>query len=203
MFLLVVLPVAQACPSPERRARPTSVGDDDGMNILPGVGVEAVRVGESRVVVEQRLGSPAHAGDHSRAVYTSLDPTLVVFYDEDAIVQLVEVGYAVADQAFFDGVQLTYRFMDDVIADLRVKGHVGSPVDTGFVLHPGFAIFSMRSLSARDVDPYASEEDPRRVVEGVSVAPYTYLVADQPPLNGTLDELEEWLRQRGVLPNWS
>ena len=176
------------------------VGYDPEMEIIPGVGVEAVKIGDPRGEVEQRLGPPVHAGNHTRCVHDSIDPMLVVTYDQDDLVELVEVGHGVDDQVFFDGVQLTYRFMDDVMADLTAKGHLGTPSDIGFDLQAGFAIFSMASLSAQELDPDAPEDDPRRIVEGVGIAPYSYFTADQPPLNGTAEELEAWLRQRGVLP---
>jgi hypothetical protein len=170
------------------------------MEIIPGVGVEAVKIGDARGDVERRLGPPVHAGRHTRTVHDSVDPMLVVTYDQDDVVELVEVGYGVHDQVFFDGVQLTHRFMDEVMADLTARGHLGTPSDIGFDLRAGFAIFSMASLTARELDPDAPEDDPRRVVEGVSIAPYSYFTDDQPPLNGTAEELEAWLRQRGVLP---
>ncbi|WP_121156117.1 hypothetical protein [Micromonospora pisi] len=170
------------------------------MDIMPGVGVEAVKIGDPRSDVERRLGPPAHAGKRPRAVYDSVDPMLVVTYDEDDIVELVEIGYGVDNQVYFDGVQLTYRFMDEVMADLAAKGQLGTPSDIGFDLRAGFAIYSMDSLTAQDLDPDAPEDDPRRVVEGVSVAPYAYFTADPPPLDGTDEELDAWLRKRGMLP---
>jgi hypothetical protein len=164
---------------------PDVLANNPGMEIIPEIGVEAVKIGDPRVEVEQRLGPPVHAGNHARAVYDSVDPMLVVTYDQDDVVELVELGHGVHDQAFFDGVQLTYRFMDEVMADLAAKGHLGTPSDIGFDLRAGFAIFSMASRSAQELDPDASEDDPRRIVEGVSIAPYSYFTDDQPPLNGT------------------
>ncbi|SDY49031.1 hypothetical protein SAMN05421684_0032 [Asanoa ishikariensis] len=170
------------------------------MEIIPGVGVDAAKIGDPREVVERRLGSPAHAGVHTRAVYDSVDPTLVLTYDQDDAVELIEVGYGQHDQVFFDGVQLTYRFRAEVTADLAAKGHPGTPSDIGFNLRAGFTIFSMASLSAHRLDPAAPEDDPRRIVEGVAIAPYSYFTDDAPPLSGTAEELEAWLRDRGVLP---
>ncbi|PWU60754.1 hypothetical protein DLE60_09415 [Micromonospora globispora] len=154
-------------------------------------------------LVRIRIGRPVHARDDTRAVYDSTDPILVVTYNLDDVVELVEVGYGVDNQVFFEGVQLTYRFMDEVIADLAANGHSSSPFDIGLDVPAGFAIFSMASLSARDLDPAAPEDDSRRVVEGVSIAPYSYFTADRPPLNGTIEELETWLLQRGVPPTES
>ncbi|WP_432990907.1 hypothetical protein [Dactylosporangium sp. CA-233914] len=90
--------------------------------------------------------------------------------------------------------------MDEVIAELAANGHSSTPSDIGFDMPAGFAIFSMASLSARDLDPGAPEEDSRLVVEGVAIAPYSYFAADKPPVNGTIEELETWLRHRRVLP---
>lgn len=49
-------------------------------------------------------------------------------------------------------------------------------------------------MSAHELDPDAPEDDPRRIVEGVGIAPYSYVTGDQPPLDGTAEELEAWLR---------
>ncbi|WP_344614847.1 hypothetical protein [Dactylosporangium salmoneum] len=143
------------------------------MEILPGEGVALAKVGEHRDVVEGRVGPPVHPGRHSRAVYPT-EPMLVLTYAEDETVEIVELGYGVERQAYFDGVQLTYRFMDEVVADLERKGYRADPTGIGFRFEPGFAIFSMASLWARDLDPQATEDDPREIVEGVSVAPYAY-----------------------------
>ena len=92
------------------------------------------------------------------------DPKLVLTYTEDDTVELVEIAYSGdgGEEVFFDGVQLTYRFIDDVVADLAVKGYRGEPSDIGYRFRPGFAIFSMGSRSAQDLDPQA----PRRTRAG-------------------------------------
>lgn len=145
------------------------------MEILPGEGVAMAKVGESREVVESRLGPPVHPGRGSRAVYET-SPTLVLTYTDDDTVELVEAAYSGngGAEVFFDGVQLTFRFMDDVVADLTAKGHRSETIDIGYRFEPGFAIFSMGSRCAQDLEPGASEDDPRHICEGVSVAPYDY-----------------------------
>ncbi|MER7278416.1 hypothetical protein ABT369_28645 [Dactylosporangium sp. NPDC000244] len=146
------------------------------MEILPGEGVALVKVGEHRDVVESRIGPPVHPGRSSRAVYET-SPMLVLTYTGDETVELVELADGDGDggeEVFFDGVQLTSRFMDDVVADLEAKGYEYEETDIGYRFEPGFAVFSMGSRWARDLDPDAAEDDPRRVVEGVSVAPYEY-----------------------------
>jgi hypothetical protein len=94
------------------------------------------------------------------------------------------------EEVFFDGVQLTFRFMDDVVTERAAKGYRYEPVDVGYRFEPGFAIFSMGSRWARDLDPDASEDDPRQVCEGVSVASYEYLAGP------TEDEIEAYIRGR-------
>ncbi|WP_433222737.1 hypothetical protein ACQP00_24290 [Dactylosporangium sp. CS-047395] len=161
------------------------------MDIIPGEGVASAKVGERRDVVESRLGPPVHAGLHSRAVYET-SPLLVLTYTDEDTVEVVEVAYSGGggEEAFFDGVQLTFRFMDDVVADLEAKGHQHEPIDIGHRFEPGFAIFSMGSRSARDLDPDASEDDPRDVCEGVAVAPYDYFEGPSD------EEIEAYIRSR-------
>jgi hypothetical protein len=176
---------------------PTGAGIMRGVEILPGVGVDAVKIGEQRATVEGRLGKPAPPGRGSKAVYES-DPMLVVTYDADDAVELVEAGYGGAE-VFFGGIQLTHRFMDDVLADLARLGHAGTPFDIGYVFEPGFAIFSMASLSAQDLDPTAAEDDERDIVEGVAIAPRAYFDYG-PPEDATDEELDAWLQEHGLLP---
>lgn len=153
------------------------------MEILPGRGIEAVKVGEARSVVEGRLGVPHHGPGDNPAVYTVTSPLIVVHYDAEGRVELVETGYGGAEagaeaEVWFDGVQLTYRFMDDVVSDLGALGHVGEPFDVGHQFRAGFAVFSTGSLWARELDPDAGEDDRRRVSDGVSVAPYAYFAGE-------------------------
>jgi hypothetical protein len=144
------------------------------MEILPGEGVELVRVGETRDAVEARLGPPPHPGISARSIYDT-EPTLVVDYDGD-VVELVELGSSVegGEQATLDGVQLTSRFMDDVVAELIALGHRPERADIGYTFPAGFTIFSLGSRSAADIDPFAAPDDPREIVEGVGIAPVEY-----------------------------
>ncbi|GIF07375.1 hypothetical protein [Actinoplanes siamensis] len=151
------------------------------MEILPGEGVALVKVGESRDAVEARLGPPAHPGIAARSVYHT-EPTLVVDYDGDTV-ELVELGCSGdgGEQATLDGVQLTYRFMDDVVAELAALGHRAEPFDIGYTFRAGFTIFSTGTRAATDLDPTASPDDPRPVVDGVGVAPAEYWLGPAAP----------------------
>jgi hypothetical protein len=144
------------------------------MEILPGEGVALVRVGETRDMVETRLGPPPHPGIAARSVYDT-EPALVVDYDDD-VVELVELGSSSegGEQATLDGVQLTFRFMDDVVAELVALGHRPERGALGYTFPAGFTIFSTGSRSATDLDPFAAPDDPREIVEGVGIAPAAY-----------------------------
>ncbi|MEU8661841.1 hypothetical protein [Actinoplanes philippinensis] len=85
---------------------------------------------------------------------------ITYFEDEVELVELADGG----EEAFFEGVQLTGRLMDEVVADLEARGHQAMPADIGFSFRAGFSIFSMGSRDARELDPSASED--ARVVEG-------------------------------------
>ncbi|KAI9927010.1 hypothetical protein ASPWEDRAFT_177466 [Aspergillus wentii DTO 134E9] len=148
------------------------------MNIIPSKGVAMAQIGDHRSVIESRLGlSAIHNNDCEKVVYDT-DPQLIIHYQDDSTVELVEIAYSGDDgsEVWLDGVQLSYRFLDDVVADLAAKGYKGTPSDIGHDFFAGFAIWSMGSLCARDLDPGAGEEDEREVVEGVSVAPYAYFI---------------------------
>jgi hypothetical protein len=143
------------------------------VEIIPGVGIEDVRIGDRRQAVDARLGGTRVSTD-SRAYYESLG--VLVHFDGDDLVELIEVGYRDdgRDQPALNGVPLTYRYMDEVLRELAGHGHVGEPSDIGYLFPAGFAIFSMSSLSAQDLDPSASVNDGRVIVEGLSIAPYAY-----------------------------
>jgi hypothetical protein len=140
-------------------------------------------------VVEARLGAPVHPGREDKAVYETV-PMLILTYADDDTVEVVEIGYTGdgGEEVFFDGVQLTWRFMDDVVADLAARGHAHEPIDVGYRFEPGFALYSMGGRTARDLDPSAADDDERAIVEGVSVAPYDYF------REPTDEEFEEYFR---------
>lgn len=152
------------------------------MEIIPGSGVGPVRIGDRRQDVEERIGPAVHGPGGSRGVYDTT-PLLVVHYAPDATVELVEISYsgdAADTEASFDGVQLTHRLLDDVVADLHAKGFTSTPSDLGHDFHAGFSVWSTGSLWAPDVlaesgeAPETDGQDGRPVADGVSVAPYAY-----------------------------
>jgi hypothetical protein len=158
----------------------TQPWNHDAMEILPGVGVDEVRIGQAREDVELRVGPPIHPGEARRAVYAT-SPALVVDYTDDSRVELVQVAYGGGgdgNEAFLDGVQLTYRFLDEVVADLVARGHECTSSDVGVDFRAGFALFSMGSVDPSALDPHADDDDDRPVVEGVSIAPYAYFASE-------------------------
>ena len=145
------------------------------MEIQPGVGVEHVRLGESRHVVDARLGEP-RAPDGDRVLYDHQAPPIIVSYDAKGAVELIEVPHAgtVEHEATLGGIQLTGRALDDVRAALEDAGHTGRTSDIGYDFDTGFSIFSMGSIMVAEVDPSAAQDDERLVVEGVAVADPAY-----------------------------
>lgn len=145
------------------------------MEILPGIGIGGVRIGHTREQVEQLTGAPVHGPGGRHVVYGP--PThLVVDYTRDRVVEAVSVGYGEGDEATYDGVQLTGRLLDDVLADLAARGLTSTPSDIGRDFHAGFSVFSMGSASAAHLGLTDDWDDERLVCEGVCVAPYEGLV---------------------------
>lgn len=145
------------------------------MQIIPGRGIALVRIGEHRAEVERRMGAP-NVERESRCYYHDLGPPLVIDYDAAGTVEMVEIAYSSHPEhaVTLDGIQLSYRAMDDVMRDLRSVGLQGRPSDIGYDFPTGFSIWSMHSLSLADLDPKATSDDDRQVVEGVSVAEPVY-----------------------------
>lgn len=145
------------------------------MRIDPGVGIPGVSVGDHRQRVEDSLG-PATSVNGSVAYYQAAEPAVSVHYSATELVELIELAYGGPghEEVFLEDIQLTYRLMDDVVTDLEQAGLRGTPSDIGMDYELGFAIFSMSSIDPADVIPGADPADERQVVEGVSVAPYSY-----------------------------
>lgn len=154
------------------------------MEILPERGVDQVRIGDRRADVEARVGQPEHEGQSRRAVYRTA-PTIVVDYTRDDTVAVVQVACSATSggpEVHLDGVQLTSRFLDDVVADLEAVGLEWTPSDVGADFRAGFSLFSMGSLDPAVLDPRAADDAPYRpVVEGVTIAPYEDLVGPGGP----------------------
>ena len=146
------------------------------MEIEPGVGVPLVRLGESREVVVACLGEPRVVVGQTHHFES---PALLIDFDDGGLVELIQVPYSgVGDEVTLLGVQLTYRLMSDVLADLRERGYTGTPSDIGYDFHAGFAVFSMASVSPHEVDATIPEDDESEVVvEGVAVAAYDYFAS--------------------------
>lgn len=63
------------------------------MEIIPGRGVDLVKIGDHRSHVEERTGLPHHGPGGERAVYNTT-PMLVITYAADSTVELVEIKYS-------------------------------------------------------------------------------------------------------------
>lgn len=146
------------------------------MQITPGVGIPGIQIGATRAEVESAVGTP-NPSEESRAFYFDREPNYSVHYAHDGTVELIEVFHAQGrDEVFLDDIQLTFRLMDDVQADLERAGFTSRPIGIGLVFDAGFTLWSMASLSPSDLVPGAEydPEDERHVVEGVGIAPASY-----------------------------
>lgn len=148
------------------------------MEIVPGVGLPVAQIGQSLTDIEAVLGlADDIQADPDRAYWHRHVPAFVAHFDRDGVVELVEVYYSRRDQeqVTLGGVQLTFRLMEDVVADLKAAGMHARHMDIGVLYDEGFFLWSMSSLNPSDLtgDPY-NPDDARMVVEGVGVAPADY-----------------------------
>lgn len=146
------------------------------MKITPAVGVPGVSIGDTKTAVQASLGAPS-SGDERRDYYFDSDPGFAVHYDADQLVEFIEAYHSQGrGEVYLDDIQLIFRLMDDVVADLTQRGYTGKPIDIGYQFDEGFTIWSMASQSPSDLTPGAEfdPEDGRLVVEGVGIAPIAY-----------------------------
>ena len=147
------------------------------MDILPGQGLPVARVGQTQAEIEASVGSPSVA-EAGRAFWNDHAPAFSVHFDAEGGAELVEVfhGELGEEQATLGDVQLTYRLMDDVAADLDRAGYTGRRVDIGWEYDAGFVLWSSGSRNPSDLEPGApfDPEDQRLVVEGIGIAPIAY-----------------------------
>ena len=144
------------------------------MEIDPGRGVLNLELGVERAAVTQRLGAPTSLHEDS-AFYSEPAPGLVLRFSARGRLELIEVPYSGnGHEVTLRGIQLTHRLLDEVVDDLRCEGFVGRSSDIGIDFPEGFAIWSMGSLAAQDIDPFARPDDERPVVEGVSIGTPAY-----------------------------
>jgi hypothetical protein len=145
--------------------------------VLPGIGTAMAQVGQTLEQIEAVAGPPS-VTDGPRGLWNEHTPAFVVHTDADGIAELVEIAHGESGepQATLHGIQLTFRLMDDVVADLERAGFHGVAADIGWEYDEGFYVWSMASHTANDLDPggTADPDDERLVVEGVSVAPISY-----------------------------
>lgn len=145
------------------------------MEIVPGRGVRNINLGMQRADIIELLGTPTSTQDDS-AFYGDPDPGMVLRFSADGRLELIELPYSGnGAEVTLNGIQLTFRVIDDVLEQLREAGFVGRTSDIGTDFPEGFAIWSMGSLTPHDVDPTASDDDERQIVEGVSIGSPAYL----------------------------
>src|SRR6476620_7170932 len=108
--------------------------------VLPGIGTALAQVGQTLQQIEAVAGPPSVTQGHS-AFWNEHAPAFVVRTDTEGFAELVEIdhGEGGEPQATLDGIQLTFRLVDDVVADLERAGFHGVPVDIGWEYEEGFS----------------------------------------------------------------
>lgn len=145
------------------------------MEIIPGQGIPQVPLGADRQAVHAALGTPSVVSGQEEH-HNELDPAVVVHYDHGGTVQTLEIPYSgtPGNEVTLDGIQLTFRPLPQVIADLASAGFVGMESDIGMDYPDGFSIWSMGSLMIEDIDQPGDAGPDDEVVEGVSIAAAGY-----------------------------
>lgn len=143
------------------------------MEILPGIGVSGVELGMERAAITERLGQPMSTTEDS-AIYVDGDLSLVLRFSAAGHLELIEIPCSDGANLTMRGVPVSCRPLDDVVAEVQATGLVGRPSDVGMDFSNGVAIWSMGSLALADVDPAASPDDERLVVEGISIGTPDY-----------------------------
>lgn len=147
------------------------------MEVTPGRGIPQVPLGADRRAVSAALGDRTVRS--ARSDHHDLGPAVVVHYD-DGRAEMFELAYSgtPGHEVTLDGIQLTYRPMAEVVADLAAAGHHGVESDDAVDYPEGFSIWSMGSLMVEDLGLSGSDVDPDdEVIEGVSVAAAGYFDA--------------------------
>lgn len=137
------------------------------MEIVPGVGLPMVRLGQTLEDIEAVVG-PAEVADPRSARWERCSPPFGVYFDAEATCDLIEV-YASADPddgVTLDGVPLVGRPIDEVVHDLDGAGLAGRRTSLTVDYEEGFTLWSMDELDS-DADPDVPEAG--AVVEGVAI----------------------------------
>ena len=161
------------------------------VEIIPGTGLPVAQVGQTLTDIEAVVGlADDIQADPDRAYWHRHVPAFVAHFDRDGVVELVEAYYSQGDQeqVTLGGVQLTFRLMDDVVADLEAAGMHARRMDIGFDFDEGFSVWSMSSLSTADLTGGSYDpDDERLVVEGVAVGAPSYF---QDPARPSTDPVQ-------------
>ena len=137
------------------------------MEIVPGVGLPMVRLGQTLEDIEAVVG-PAEVTDLRSARWERCSPPFGVYFDADAMCDLIEVYASAAPGAgvTLGGVPLVGRPMDEVVQDLDGAGLAGRRTFLTVDYDEGFTLWSLDELVG-DADPDATESG--AVVEGVAI----------------------------------
>jgi hypothetical protein len=137
------------------------------VEIVPGVGLPMVRLGQTLEDIEAVVG-PAEVTETRSARWERCSPPFGVYFDAEATCDLIEV-YASTDPGdgvTLGGVPLVGRPIDEVVQDLDGAGLAGRRTFLTAEYDEGFTLWSMEELD-RDADLDATASG--AVVEGVAI----------------------------------
>lgn len=133
------------------------------LEVLPGIGLDHARFGESRTTHRERLGDYEAFERVPGAGMTDMYPDGIVMlsYDESDHLNFIEIGGETI--AVLNGIQVTGRSLGAVLDELAQGG-----------LHVEFDGDSSYLISSTGVELFTSSPDNlNEPVEGVSISPIT------------------------------
>jgi hypothetical protein len=127
--------------------------------VVPGTGLDGVAFGEPRSVHRERLGNhqPFERTPGAGVTDAYLDSTLMLSYDENDLLSLIEIGGA---DVTWNGILLVDRPLEEILDDLAKAG-IRPQLESDLYVVP--------SLGMRLYTP--APDEPEVNVEGVSLAP--------------------------------
>lgn len=138
------------------------------MEIVPGIGLPLVQLGQTLKDIEAAVGPAVVVGSQS-AFWEAGSPAFSAYFDTEGTCDLIEM-YATAgsgEGVTLDGVQLVGRLMSDVVEDLRRAGLDGQSTCLTVDYREGFMLWSLGELMPEHGMGAVGSDT---VVEGVAIS---------------------------------
>ena len=139
------------------------------MEVVPGVGLPMVRLGQTLQDIEAVAG-PAVIEESRRAFWEKHSPPFGAYFDAAATCDLIEVYASDCDDGAavtLGGVPLLGRLMVDVMGDLETSGLAGRPTSLTVDYDDGFTLWSLGELIPHE-DRDATDQG--TYVEGIAIS---------------------------------